>query len=228
MKGIRRIWRIVLDIVFPPVCVSCRRHAGEGSPGSMICRPCFDSININSLWLPQTVNIVIAAVGSYSDRPLRELIHSLKYGKMERSAGILGKIMGEYVRRTGLMNLIDVNNAVIVPIPLHGEKIMKRGFNQSELIAKEIGKEFGIKVVNALKRVKNTPPQIEMKNDMAREENLKGAFAIDPIGYSVLAKDLILIDDVLTTGATIREAMKVLRKLKPGKIVALVAARAGY
>ena len=230
MKNVKRIWRGVLDVFFPPVCVNCGKYAGEESLSFIICRPCFGSINVNSVWLPFSGNAIIAAAGSYGDKPLRELIHSLKYGGIEKSAVILGSLIAGYLTRIGLTKLVDINNTVIIPIPLHRERSRKRGFNQSELIGNEVGRILGIPVKNALKRVKDTAPQIEMKSDQAREENIKGAFKSDPLlAKTVLAdKDLILLDDVFTTGATVKEAIRSLKEFKARKIIVLVAARAGY
>lgn len=226
MKSIQRIWRTVLDIFFPAVCANCGKYAGNEKLNDIICRACFDLIRINSVWLPGASNMIVAAAGSYGDKPLRELVHLLKYGGIEKSAAVLANVISKYLDQVGLANIIDINNAAIVPVPLHPERLKKRGFNQSELIAKEVGKALGIKVINALKRVRNTSPQIDMKDDRDRKANLKGAFALRGNAETAAGLDLILIDDVYTSGATMEAAIKALKELRPRKTIALVAARA--
>lgn len=112
---------------------------------------------------------------------------------------------------------------VIVPMPLARQRLATRGFNQSALLAREIGKRLNIKVEShGLLRVRETPPQAGL-NRIARLENMKGAFAC---GQNLAGLKIALVDDVMTTGATMSEAARALKKQGATKIDAWAIARA--
>ncbi len=114
---------------------------------------------------------------------------------------------------------------IVVFIPLHHSRERKRGFNQAKLLAEIVAKNFNLELKNVLMRVKNTPPQAQAENREKRRENLFGAFTIiDP--DEIKNKNIILIDDVYTSGATMSEAARVLKSRGARKIIALVAAKA--
>jgi ComF family protein len=117
------------------------------------------------------------------------------------------------------------SNVVFVPIPLHKAKLRKRGYNQAELLARGLGRKFGIRVVDCLERVKSTKTQVGF-SQKERAENIKGAFAVKQRYQPSLKafEQIILIDDVLTSGATLKEAAKVLKKAGGGKVFALTLA----
>jgi len=114
------------------------------------------------------------------------------------------------------------NFDVIVPVPLHKKRMDERGFNQAEILAREISRATKISIEkNILKRTKNTPSQRNFDRK-GRFENVKGAF----FSKSVAGKKVILVDDVFTTGATISSCEKALRGKGAKEVVALVFARA--
>ncbi len=143
---------------------------------------------------------------------------------------------------------------ILIPIPLHRKRFLFRGFNQAELLARILGKELNLKVENEiLKRKIFTLPQTELKDPEARKQNIKNAFSLVDAERSKITlkslfcfqksslkssinslspkdkiknKNIILIDDVLTTGATLQEAAKVLKKARARKIWALVLTKA--
>ncbi|MDO8500183.1 MAG: phosphoribosyltransferase family protein [bacterium] len=116
-------------------------------------------------------------------------------------------------------------NMVFIPIPLYKSRERKRGFNQSGLIAEFLGKHFNIAVeTKAVCRIKNTLPQIEMKTDYDRQKNIAGVFKVETPD-AVKGKIVILIDDVLTSGATLEEAARVLKSAGAKSIWAAVVAR---
>lgn len=150
---------------------------------------------------------------------VQELIHQLKYrGKKE--VGIhLGKLLGIELQSSLLFNGIDF----IIPIPLHPKKIKKRGYNQSQVICKGIGQVLKIPVKeDKLKRLVNTSTQTK-KTRQKRWENVKDAFGISD-RESLKGKHILLVDDVLTTGATLEACASVLLKVEDIKIsVATIA-----
>ncbi|MEK7119951.1 MAG: phosphoribosyltransferase family protein, partial [Patescibacteria group bacterium] len=118
----------------------------------------------------------------------------------------------------------EKNSWVMVPVPLHPKKERSRGFNQSFLIAKIVSEYFNIFLdVTSLKRIKNTSPQAQIKNKDERLKNMEGAFQVSS-GSDLKNKNILLIDDILTTGATLDACAKALKIGGAGKIIAAVLA----
>jgi ComF family protein len=111
---------------------------------------------------------------------------------------------------------------VVVPVPLHNKRMRERGFNQAELVGQQVGKLAGLKLEKLLIKVKETEQQVG-KNRKERLENLKNAFKIS--NYSNLPKNVLLVDDVWTTGTTLSECAKVLKQAGVKKVWGLVVAR---
>lgn len=151
--------------------------------------------------------------GSYEDT-LRELIHLFKYERVRTLAKPLGALA---VRAIPTEHEFDV----IVPMPLHWKKRWSRGYNQSELLAKEIAKRWGVPVVRAVRRVKDTPPQAGLSNSK-RRLNVRGAFAI---ARDVKGLRVLLVDDVLTTGATASACANVLKRAGAKRVAVAAVAR---
>lgn len=154
-------------------------------------------------------DVDVRAILPYSNRVVRISIHALKYkGRTE-----IGNIFGQLLHTTLLEDVADMisfhnGNIVIVPIPLSKARMQARGYNQAEKIARAFasGDNFP-PVVLVLSRVKDTPSQTTREGKHARIENLKDAFAVSNPEL-VRGKGIILIDDVITTGATMHEARK--------------------
>lgn len=123
------------------------------------------------------------------------------------------------------MNLVTKGNVVIASIPLHKDRERRRGYNQSELLARELSKLLQIKYIpNLLMRPKKTIPQFELKKEQ-RATNIIGAFEMNKkFKKSIQTKNIILIDDIATTGATLRECAKTLKRGGVGKVVGVTLA----
>lgn len=141
----------------------------------------------------------------------RNIIHSIKYESNFKLAHFIAKKFVHHIR-----DKIDVD--FILPVPLHPKKKMKRGYNQSDLIAEEMAKELKILwSPNALVRVKNTSSQTK-KSAESRSLNVENAFRV--VENDVLeGKKILLVDDVITTGATVSECIKAVKTAKPLTIV---------
>jgi ComF family protein len=118
---------------------------------------------------------------------------------------------------------LDLNNYdMLVPVPLHRNRLRERGYNQSLLLAREIGRRFGVPIdQNMLRRIRDSVPQIELTGTK-RVKNVRGVFSLggDPTG-----KRLLLVDDVLTTGATANECAGVLRRGGANRVDVFTIAR---
>lgn len=171
--------------------------------------------------------LLVAA--SYKDKAVSSAVHLYKYRFVEDFSRILGDIMLKSIRDSELP-LPDV----IIPIPLHKRRLRWRGFNQSELIAKRISEKitpgFPISIENnLLERFRYTHPQMEIKNQAKRRKNIEKAFKIPGDKPELVRnKRILLVDDVATTGATIFECAKTLKKSGASEVFAVVVARQGW
>jgi ComF family protein len=159
------------------------------------------------------------AVFSYGEYegPLRKLIHVFKYGGVKPLASQLGQLLNGALPREQRFD-------VIVPMPLHWRKRLERGFNQSELLARFVSKRTGIPLAPGLKRRKRTDPQAGLTRAQ-RRTNVAGAFEVK--GRSdIEGRHVLLIDDVLTTGATASACSAVLKRAGAKRVTVLTLARA--
>ncbi len=156
----------------------------------------------------------VYSYGSY-DQSLARLLHLFKYGRIKTLAEPLARMM---VRGLPSQEQFDL----VVPMPLHWKKQLLRGFNQSELLSREIGPRLGVPVIPALKRIRSTDVQAGLTLSQ-RRKNVQGAFQVSDT--NIQGKKILLIDDVLTTGATVSAAAKVLRKQGTARITVLTLAR---
>lgn len=153
-----------------------------------------------------------AAYGSY-EGGLRELIHLLKYEHVKPAANVLGRMLAEVMAE--LQPSFEHKRVVVVPVPLHAGKLKQRGFNQAELIARCASKlvPFGGQLElapDAMLRVRETASQIGLTRRQ-RRENLRGAFVVNCPG-KIEGQEVVLVDDVLTTGTTASECARMLRR----------------
>lgn len=154
--------------------------------------------------------------GFYEDE-LRELIHLFKYGRIETLAKPLGKLLASALPR-------EQSFDVIVPMPLHWRKRWQRGFNQSALLAREIGRRTNVPVSGLLRRIKNTAAQAGLTN-AKRRLNVSGAFQAKRRA-ALTGQRVLLIDDVMTTGATAASCARALKRAGAAQVTLLTLARA--
>lgn len=247
INSLVKIKNTILDILFPPICLNCQiilnnTEQTRNDAENYICKKCFNSIQLNSslfcpvchLRLAENKKIcnhskyLLAAAGNYNDQIFRNIIHYFKYESFENLTPILAEILFKYIKNCLLADKngkLKIKNFTVVPIPLHYRRERQRGFNQSKLLADEISKKIGIQIIECLKRVKNNDPQAKLKNNDEREKNISGCFKI--INPELIKnKNILLVDDVFTSGATMNEAVKILKENGVRRIIALVVAKA--
>ena len=231
-----KIGEKILKIIFPPLCFNCGKYSEN-----FLCPDCFSKIEFNKFIfcshcfnrLPD-INCrhknfpILAAASSYHNSIVHNLIINLKYQKFKKTAIPLASIINHYLKEIKLITYLKENNFIIVPLPLHPRKKRERGFNQSELIAEELSKKTNLKIeTNIIKRIKNTKPQVELREKKERENNVKDCFQVNPsFNKNLIPKKILLLDDVFTTGATMNEAAKILKNNKVKEIIYLVVAKA--
>jgi ComF family protein len=155
--------------------------------------------------------------------PLKELIHKFKYGNRRMLSGVFTSIMLDFIK--DIPEIIEGIDAITF-VPLHKKRALARGLNQSELLAGLVGKELGMTVINCLEKPRATKNQ----NELSREErlvNLENAFRVKPDieANTVEGADMLIIDDVMTTGATLNEASRALKLRGAGTVRCLTLAR---
>jgi competence protein ComFC len=201
--------RIVL--VTPPVCGKCGRPLRLNTENQLICNQCGTA---------QYYFRKARAVAVY-EGAIREYLAELKYRFRPELGVALGELLVEWIK----LNREFQKNDLIIPIPLHQQKMALRGYNQAELLARPLGKYLGEKIMSeVLIREKRTEKQ-NVLTKSARFANITNAFrVIKP--KAVAGKRILLVDDILTTGATVSEAARML--LKAGALsVDVVAVAAG-
>jgi ComF family protein len=165
------------------------------------------------------------AYGSY-DGALRDLIHLLKFQQVRPAAAVLGRMLAETI--ANLEPAMPVGTIAVVPVPLHARKQAQRGFNQAEIVARGALKQLSRPqrfdlCTGVLLRVRETESQIGLTSHQ-RRENLRGAFAVgDP--SRILRRDILLVDDVLTTGTTASECARVLLRAGAARVWVATVAR---
>ncbi|MCK9497572.1 MAG: phosphoribosyltransferase family protein [Candidatus Colwellbacteria bacterium] len=222
MAELRKIINRAIDAILPAICVNCG-HPIESN--DLLCRACRSKIIIKKSPRKIRKRFLFSAT-EYSDPPTRSLIKALKYKGIISATNPLSQLMVEYLNNSNFFK--EINSAkkyFIVPVPVHFFKKWKRGFDHSELLAKKISNETGIPTTVALRRKKWTPPQNKIKNDELRKENVKNCFALNKKSELIpKGSVLIIFDDIVTSGATIKEAAKALRPLRPSKIIFMAIA----
>ncbi len=154
----------------------------------------------------------------FYDGPLRRLIHLFKFERVDSLAGPLGKYLARALP-------LDRTFDVVVPMPLHWFRRWQRGFNQSELLAGQVARRFGLPVSgNVLGRSRHTAPQSGLSS-AARRRNVAGLFEVADRRL-IEGRRVLLVDDVLTTGATAQSAARVLKRAGAAQVTVLTLARA--
>ncbi len=227
---------IIGDILFPPACVACGAGVGNGvicGPcaagivryGTLFCGTCMARLPMNRKICHADAPYLLGAAGPYDDAALAALIHALKFQGIAAAAGPLADILADYV--AGRLRL-DLAGAIATPLPLSPKRERSRGFNQSALIARRFAATLGLPFEeHLLKRAIHRKPQSETMDILERRENVRGCFAADEAhARKISGANVILVDDVVTSGTTFTEAAKALKAAGAKKIFALAAAKA--
>lgn len=224
----------LLDLIFPVECLNC------GQEGAYLCRKCLNSIPLTDRFIcpichqiskngvtcricqnKTYLNGLIFAV-DYKNRLVRRAIIKSKYNFIKELIYLLAELL---IKLIGSGNLSrELNPDLIVPVPLHKKRLLYRGFNQSEILAQILCQKFSWPLaINILKRIKSTRSQTDL-NSQDRQENIKDAFKV--INSKLIKnKNIVLVDDVFTTGATLEEAAKTLKKAGAKTVWAITLAK---
>lgn len=223
----------LLRILYPETCPVCEEQPSEHDTAP-ICLSCWQTITpyngpfCTTCGKPLSSDASITCSDCLNDEPafsaarsfglydgtLRDAVHLFKFHGKRRLSKPL----------SGMLCCLELPRAhAIVPVPLHKKRLRSREFNQSALLARHLSRHTGLPpLYNSLVKVRDTSPQVGLRAK-ERRKNLKNAFRVTD-KVSIRGKDLILVDDVFTTGATIRECSRLLREEGSGKIYAVLLA----
>ncbi|MBI2003623.1 MAG: ComF family protein [Parcubacteria group bacterium] len=241
-----------LELLFPVKCAACEKETGDRPKNKLICTDCLKNLapSLNFFCplceartaggeLCFSCRLIISNTEnkfelnrllypfSYKDRAVQKIIKAFKYRFIKGLEEPLGRLMIRYLEKLEDKVELNLNESVIIPVPLHKRKFNQRGYNQSVLIAEKIFKYLAPRqaelAADALVKIKMTKDQARLKEGQ-RPGNLKGVFACSK-PWLVSGKKILLFDDVYTTGATMAECARVLKEAGAREIVGLAIAR---
>ena len=222
-----------LELIFPSRCAGCSELTGKGPA---LCEKCARSLQTyDSLFcgvcmarLPEGKKIchsdspfILGAAINYHVGAAGALIRELKFKRNKKIAKFLADLLASYLKKLPL----TLSSYEILAMPLSSARQRERGFNQAGLIAEELSPLVSVPILpGGLTRIKHSTPQSKIRGRKERLQNVSGAFSAKP--ELVAGKNIILLDDVITSGATMFEAARALKSAGVRKIIALAAAKA--
>lgn len=230
---------LILDLFFPKRCVGCKKL------DTYFCKECIANILQTDLVCPRCEKLAVGgqthpicrrrfgldglwSLGIYQGS-LREAIKQLKYGRVKGLAEVLVDILVEYWVKYQPFVLDQIKKDkgagwTVIPVPLHWWRGNRRGFNQSSLIGQMLSNKLGLDYCDGIKRIRYTRSQVKLKG-YGRHQNIRDAFTISSNYQLPTTNSVLLIDDVWTTGSTLRECCYVLKRNGAKKVWALTLAR---
>jgi len=226
----QRLIKGIINVIFPETCVNCKNKLDTQAIDKIICKPCWQKIEknippfcvscgrkLNKQFLTKHICPDCLKKKLYFDRAfspcvydgvIKNLIHEFKYKHKHYLGKTLSKLMIDFIKEYSLpIDYLDY----VIPMPLHKTRLREREFNQAEILAKEIACEFNKDMpLSILKRLKNTKTQTDLET-INRFKNVAESFIVAN-KTQAKGKNILIVDDVFTTGATSSEAASVLKK----------------
>ena len=234
-------WRGILDLLYPPRCEACGRLQREPICDACLaaiqrlqpplCQICGEPFDPRAQAPPKCAqcrrggprSLALARSAAYYEGPLVEAIRRFKYHSQMVLGRPLGGLMVEALENGAAGGLAPDSIDVVCAVPLHESRLRERGFNQSELLAESVAVAIGKPLKPLLARAKPTLPQVDLPVQ-SRAANVRGAF--EPRLTEVIAGQRVLVvDDLFTTGATLAECARVLRRAEAAEVRAFTLAR---
>lgn len=222
------------NVFFPPLCLACNKHLKHNE--KMLCVDCFlhlplthfkakkNNVVERMLWDDQVITERANALLFYeAGSPYSSLFFAFKYNQQPQVAVTLGRMMAQDLEGTGFFDEVDC----LLPVPLSKERFCKRGYNQSERLAEGIRQETGIAVdVTSVSRILNNETQTHLGAE-SRQQNVDHIFSLSQ-QQQLSGKHVVIVDDVITTGATIRSLAREVLKAGGVRLSVLCLATSGF
>lgn len=239
MENAKKIKGLLLEAIFPSTCLACKKDTFHKERGSKwLCETCTHQLKSSFKTIchicgkevrfshkkrcshQPTFLESVSFIFLYENKIARSLIHSLKYRYIKDVLYILDAHL-----KKERLNLLRIPADILVPLPLYKRKLRERGFNQSELLAEKVLELIQKPLAtDVLKKVHSSPSQMKTRRSKDRIKNIKGVFVVKE-REAIRGKSVLLIDDVVTTGATLEEAAKTLVEAGAKRVFAFVLAR---
>lgn len=209
LTAIGRLAASALDLLLPRKCVGC------GAPGAFLCGVCLADAPRAADATGVGLQLVLAPFQMKG--AAQKAVHRLKYNGVRVLAAPMGAAMAQHLQRRG------VAPDVIAPVPLHPSRQRERGYNQAELLAREVGRWLDVPVeAGLLVRTESAGPQVRAASREERQANVAGAFRVR---RAAIGKSVVIVDDVTTTGATLQECAAALRRAGARRVWGLTFTR---
>lgn len=228
-----------LDLIFPVRCLKCSKF------GQYICKKCLRTIPVKksfecigckkptpfgrTCYVCAKTNRIdqLLIVADYKNPLVEDSLKAFKYRFISDMSQPLLVLLKGYLKWLTLVKKFNVfeSNPLLIPVPLHKWRLNWRGFNQAEILAKDLSDTFQMELVcDGIRRISHTTPQADIKEKEKRLRNLNGVFRV-ACKDKLIGREVLLIDDVCTTGATLNECAQILKESGATKVMALVIAR---
>lgn len=192
----------MLRLLFPPKCILCKTFLSRNETD--LCHSCRKNAPEFSRAKSSIPFIAHWTALWYYKEDVRQSIHRFKFGNRRNYASSYARLLA-----LKLLEVYPESFDVLTWVPVSGLRKLKRGYDQSALLAKAVGKELGIPATSVLKKIRHTPPQSQLKEASQRRANILGAYKVKN-RCEISGKRILLLDDVVTTGATASECAKML------------------
>lgn len=208
----------ILDLIYPPRCPFCRKLLRETERG--ICRACEKALP----YVPQEgairdiAHVEICVAPLYYEGSVRESLLRYKFSSATAYKNFYAELIAKCIDENG------ISCDTITWAPISRKRLRKRGYDQARLIAEALAPKLGVPCVRTLAKTRNNPPQSSIGDAKARRANAAGVYRCTDEG-AVNGKRILLIDDIVTTGATLSECAKILRAAGAREVCAAAVAR---
>lgn len=221
VPALQSLFNCILRFAYPSFCRQCTQLIHQGDIFCPACALALPKITSTLLPFSKKNFVTVHALSSY-EGTLRKLILQKNSGQWRQFAA-LARVTYEQ------LNMQNFKPDCFIPVPLHWTRKLWRGYNQSNVLAEEYSKLTKAPVFDCIERARKTPFQSTLEKN-EREENVQKAFGIkksyfERIPHLITGKHVVLVDDVMTTGATLKEMARLVNRYEPAKITALVVCR---
>ena len=206
----------VLDLLFPKRCIFCRRLT---QAGAWVCPRCRDTVPLTGSAATQQFPQLDSCLSPlYYEEPVRGSLLRYKFGGRSAYAEVYGEFLAKCIDENG------ISCDSITWAPLSRRRLRQRGYDQARLLAEELARRTGLPCEPMLKKTRNNRAQSTMGDARKRRSNVRGVYAVLP-GAEIRGKRVLLVDDIVTTGATLSACAGELKRAGAAKVYAVTVAR---